>query len=420
MSQTMLTHPGQPDTSVLGKDIHTGEPVTIDQEQRLRGLYVIGKTGSGKTTLLINLILQDIEQGMGVCFFDTHGDAITHILKRLPTDREQDVVLLDLLDDDYAFGLNLFQCNNPNDKKEVSRVSSYVLQVFAKLFTESGDLLKDAPYMAETLQNVIPVLLPPTHPRITLAELPLLLMDETARAKLLAPVNNLYIRTFWNSYNRWRADRQEELTSSTRNRVGNFLRESFVLEIIGQGETMLNFRQIMDEHKILLVRLSREHELITSLIGSIIVGQLANAAFSRADTPEENRVQFNLYADEYQRFSTPVFAELLAEVRKFRVATCVAHQWRGQLDYANRGATLNAANMVVYQVSGEDAKELAPQFERTPPPPAVDWLEEESGEQAVKTYKRNVIGNLLRQGHEDERVTAFRDHCLETYNYAYL
>ncbi len=84
-----------------------------------------------------------------------------------------------------------------------------------------------------------------------------------------------------------------------------------------------------------------------------------------------------------------------------------------QLDKANKGATLNAANLVVYQVSGEDAKELAPQFERTPPPPAVDWLEEESGEQAVKTYKRDVVGHLLRQGHEDERITAFRDGCLE-------
>src|SRR5260370_16946710 len=112
---------------------------------------------------------------------------------------------------------------------------------------------------------------------MTLAELPLLLMDETARAKLLAPVNNLYIRTFWNSYNRWRADRQEELTSSTRNRVGNFLRDSFVLDIIGQGETMLNFLQIMHYHKILLLRLSLPHTLIPHLTRTTIVQPLPNA-----------------------------------------------------------------------------------------------------------------------------------------------
>src|SRR5260221_10954138 len=69
-----------PSYSVLGSDTTTGELVTIDQEQRLTGLYVPGKTGSGKTTLLVNMTLQDIEQGMGLCFFDTHGDAINDIL----------------------------------------------------------------------------------------------------------------------------------------------------------------------------------------------------------------------------------------------------------------------------------------------------------------------------------------------------
>src|SRR5947207_13429094 len=100
--------------SILGKDADTRNLVTLEQEARLRGLYVIGKTGSGKTTLLINLILQDIENGMGLCFFDTHGDAINDILARLPAGREKDVILLDPFDEEYAFGLNLFQCKNPH------------------------------------------------------------------------------------------------------------------------------------------------------------------------------------------------------------------------------------------------------------------------------------------------------------------
>src|SRR5258707_570574 len=103
--------------SILGTDVFTGADVLLDQEQRLKGLYVIGKTGSGKTTLLVNMILQDIEAGRGLCFFDTHGDAITDILRRLPPHREDDVILLDLLDKEHPFGLNLFQCNNPTDEE---------------------------------------------------------------------------------------------------------------------------------------------------------------------------------------------------------------------------------------------------------------------------------------------------------------
>ena len=419
MSQTTLPHPGQPDASVLGEDIHTGEPVTIDQEQRLKGIYLIGKTGAGKTTLLVNMILQDIAQGMGVCFITPHGDAITDILKRLPC-REEDVILLDLLDDEYAFGLNLFQCTNPQDKKEVSRTISHIMEIFAKLFTESGDLIKEAPNMARTLQYVIPVLLAHQSPHMTMAEIPLLIMDEIARPKLLAPITNPMVLSFWQSYHRWKADRQEELTASTMSRLGNFLLDPLIMQIVGQAETTLNFRQIMDNRKILLVKLSREYPLITSLIGSVIISQIANAAFSREDTPDDERIPFMLYADEYQRFATPTFAELLTEVRKYKVATCVAHQARGQLDHTNKVATLNAGTIIVYQVSGDDAKELAPNFQRTPPPPAVDWIAEDSGEKPVKAYKRDVIGHLLQQGHEDERVIAFRNDYLEKLRLASL
>src|SRR5229473_2369340 len=124
------------DASVLGKDIDTGACVTLSQDARLRGLYVIGKPGSGKTTLLVNLVVQDIEQGMGVCFLDPHGDAINDILARLPSHREKDVILLDPFDKGYTFGLNLYQCDDPLDIESFSYTVDYVLQVFAKLFAD--------------------------------------------------------------------------------------------------------------------------------------------------------------------------------------------------------------------------------------------------------------------------------------------
>lgn len=393
---------------VLGKDIITGQLVTLDQEQRLKGLYVIGKTGTGKSTLLVNMILQDIEAGRGLCFLDAAGDAITDILKRLPPYREKDVILLDPLDDYYAFGLNLFQCNNPQDQKEVSRVNSAIMSIFAKLFTESGDLFTEAPTMAETLQNVLPVLFAQQHPHMTMAEIPLLLMDETARLKLLEPLTEPLVKSFWNSYNRWKHEQQEKLIESTRRRVGNFLADPFILAIIGQSETTLNFTKIMDEGKILLIKLSREHELITSLVGSIIVAQIANAAFSRASQREHERVHFHLYADEYQRFSTPTFAELLAEVRKYKIATCVAHQWRSQLDEANRGATLNAANIVVFGVSGEDAEDLAKEFNATPPQSTV--VERQEPKQAPV---QDVLKHLVEKGHSNPIVGRFVSEFLK-------
>src|SRR2546429_9515575 len=118
---------------ILGRDIQTGQFVSISQIARFRGLYAIANTGGGKTTMMVNMALQDIEKGVGVCFFDTHGGAIREILKKLPSHREQDVIYLDLLDKTHVFGLNLLACQNPNDKQEVSRVMSAVTGIFAKL-----------------------------------------------------------------------------------------------------------------------------------------------------------------------------------------------------------------------------------------------------------------------------------------------
>jgi hypothetical protein len=383
------------DCLVLGSDIQTGRYVTLSQEERLKGFYVIGKTGSGKTTLLVNMILQDIEAGRGLCFFDTHGDAITDVLRWLPSHREKDVIFLDLLDKEATFGLNIFQCADPTDDEEVSSLNSAIMGMFAKLFTETGDIFRDAPTLAETLQVSIPVFLAHTNPRMTMAEIPLLLEDDTARKKLLAPVDNFLVEQFWRSYDRLKNELKERKTESTKRRITNFLIDPLALKIVGQSETTIPYRRIMDERKILLVKLSRRHEMLTNLIGSMMVAQIAQAAYSRVDTPEKDRVPFFLYADEYQRFCTPTFAELLAEVRKYKIGTCVAHQFRHQLDRANQGATLNAANMVVYQVSGEDAAELAIQFDSTPPPVEEEIEEEQIGEEEIKTPIRDVLGYLV-------------------------
>ena len=194
------------DASILGKDINSGQLVTLEQEQRLRGLYVIGKTGSGKTTLLVNMILQDIEQGMGVCLIEPHGDSIVEIVKRLPAGREQDVILLDPLDD-YAFGLNLYHCDNPLDDKQVSRTVNYVMEVFAKLFTDGDITFAHFPNMAQVLRNTAYTLI--ANPGMTMAEIPLLLHDDNARARLITQVRNPQVLLFWQRYERKKTQEQE-------------------------------------------------------------------------------------------------------------------------------------------------------------------------------------------------------------------
>ena len=60
-------------SSVIGIDTQTGQRIEIPKSFRLQGLYIIGAPGTGKSGLIENLIIQDIEQGLGVGLLDPHG-----------------------------------------------------------------------------------------------------------------------------------------------------------------------------------------------------------------------------------------------------------------------------------------------------------------------------------------------------------
>ncbi len=381
--------------SVLGIDTTTGQRVAIPQASRRQGMYIIGSPGVGKTGLIENLIVQDIQQGIGVCLLDPHGDLTHAVLSRIPdTQREEKVILLDIADEDYPFGFNLFACDNPKSAKAVQYVVDQVMHIFEKLF----EVDRATPLITEYLRTCTHTLV--VNPGYTMAEIPLLLLNAECRKQLVANVTDPDVLLFWQSYDQMKPSEQREEAASTLRRVREFL-QPLTRNIVGQSKTTIHLRSVMDERKILLVKLDARLPSVTSLIGSMIVAELLNAAYSRSDLPVGKRKQFNLYADEFQRFATEDFATLLTEARKFGIATTIAHQMRDQLDQQNRGATLNVANVVVFKMSGKDADELAGEFDSTPPPPEI------IGWRPILTPKNEVIDHLRKQGHTNAHVSAF-------------
>jgi hypothetical protein len=392
--------------SVVGIDTITNKPVTISQALRRQGLYMIGANGTGKTGLILNLVIQDIEQGLGVCVLDPHGDLTHDILARLPSTRmvdgvkrqtEDDVILLDLADAaNFPFGLNLFTCPDISDPLMVQYTVDRVMHVFEKLY----GVTRETPLIMEYLRNCTFTIV--YNQGYTMAEIPLLLMDEQFRRRLVDGVRDTDVTLFWKQYASMRPSDQIEQAAPILRRVREFL-QPLSRPIVGQVNTTINLRTIMDERKILLVKLDNQLEAVTSLIGSVIVALILNAAYSRVDTPVQKRKQFNVYADEFQRFATPDFATLLTEARKFGIATTIAHQIRDQLDPEdkNRGASLNVASLIVLKISGADAQELAAEFDCSPPPPQV------IGREPLLVPKQDIVKHLLEHGHIDQRHVPF-------------
>lgn len=155
-----------------------------------------------------------------------------------------------------------------------------------------------------------------------------------------------------------------------------------------------------------MILLSPQLEEMSRLIGAAVIGELLMAAFSRVDTDEDKRRQFNLYCDEYQRFATSDFRSFIDEARKFKVAITLSHQSLSQLDEESRTAATGAVNMIVFRVRREDGQELAKSFDTTPSQVVI-------GEEPIRAPVSDVIGHLVKRGHTDARVTRFGQSYLQ-------
>jgi hypothetical protein len=409
----------------LVKDPQTGEYketrdyVDVPQASRRQGLYIIGIQGTGKTGLIENLMLQDIKQGLGVCLLDPHGDLTNAVLSRLPAEREQDVVFLDLAEYRYPFGINLFTCADPSNPAAVSEAASKVMHIFKKLWGKGGIVVEDAwgVLLEEILWNTTLTFLEASKDTVyTMAEIPLLLEEREFRNHVVNHITNRHVKRYWvHKYNPLSEKDQREEIRSTLNRVNAFLTQPIVEHIVGQARTTIDFRAIMDERKILLVKLSKRHEAVTALIGSMVIAGLLNAAYSRTDLPVNKRKQFNIYADEFQNFATDDFTTLLEEARKFGIGISIAHQNRGQLEFSLKDRIRSVANLVVFKINSKDADELAGEFDITPQeaweeefePIRFERVEEQVAdevEEEIEEISHTPFDHLERGSHRSAKV----------------
>src|SRR5947209_6213171 len=184
-------------SSKLGIDIQSGKPVELHKPTRTQGLFAIGTPGVGKSGLFENLISQDIQQDIGLCALDIARDLTDSVLARIPDKkREEKVILFDLEDVSYPYGLNLLTCSDPANEDTVAETRSLVLHVFEKVYGISSD----TPQMYEYLFNCVSTLI--VNPGYTLLDIRPLLTNKAFRKKLVSHVTDVDVLSFWVRFDR--------------------------------------------------------------------------------------------------------------------------------------------------------------------------------------------------------------------------
>jgi hypothetical protein len=340
------------------------------------------------------MAIADAQAGRGFCVVEPHGQLVEEILGAVPRHRLNDIVFLDVEDYEFPFGLNLFEVSEPSTIRTQAAVASFISHTFEVLWSAGFE----TPRLMQNLRSVARTLI--ANPGSHFGDIPLLYSSEEVRARMLANVTNPHILTFWEEYERLNFRDRRAFTESTLNKVTAFLDEPMIQHILFQSKTTIYFRYIMDNSKILLIKLSPQFEEASRLIGAVIIGKILMTAFSRADTPEDKRVQYNLYCDEFHRFASSDFATLISEARKFRISTILSHQVLSQLSEATRASVLASGNLIVFRVSGDDSRVLSRSFDTTP-------ARIINGEEVVRAPVADVLSHLVRRGHDDPRLARY-------------
>jgi CxxC-x17-CxxC domain-containing protein len=336
----------------------------IKRRDRRQHVYILGKSGTGKSALMFNMIIQNIQNGEGVCMVDPHGENVEAILSAIPPNRVKDVVYFNPADADHHIGFNVLELIDPQYKH---LVASGLMGIFTKIWANAWSAR-----MEYILNNAILALL--DTPGTTLLGIPRMLVDKDYRQKIISNLKDPVIKAFWvHEYEAWQDKFRNEAIAPIQNKVGQFLSTSIIRNVVGQSISTINIFNIMNEGKIFLVNVSKGRigEDNSALLGGMIITKIQLAAMERVRIPEDERKDFYLYVDEFQNFVTDAFAGILSEARKYRLNLTVAHQYTAQLvsdkSSAVRDAVFgNVGTMIVFRVGADDAdfleKEFDPEF----------------------------------------------------------
>ncbi len=345
----------------IGETIFRGKKVRFgmrNEDDRLRHMYLIGKTGTGKSTLLEMMAMQDIMDGAGIGILDPHGETIDKMLERIPDNRIDDVVVIDPSDFDRPVGLNLLEISDASQK---NLMASALVAAIKQHFDYSW-----GPRLEYLLNYALLTLL--EVPGTSLLGITRLLEDKNYQNFILHFVNDPVVKKFWETEYKEMKGNQKLVTEAIapiQNKVNRFLASSTIRNILGQKQSTIDLWDIMNNQKILLINLSKGKIGAdnANLLGALLVSRIQFMALQRANIPYELRKPFYLYVDEFQNFATGSFEEILSESRKYKLGLYLTHQYTAQLPEEILSAVFgNVGTIATFSLGAPDAAVLANEF----------------------------------------------------------
>ena len=325
--------------------------IRMPVNQMLKHAFLAGTTGSGKTSTLLSIMIHMIDdlehspnQAPGFTFLDPHGGAIETLLSYIPKNLYPKLHIIPLGHTDRPRGFNLFQAAHVDARESLTGEFVTTLQ---QLFPGSR------PRAEHYLRNAVLSLL--SVPPQTVLGIIDIFFHETYRKKIL-PDLDMHLRHFWMEEFAQIKNFGEHL-GPILNKLGALTTYPTSRRMLGQLQSSINTRQIMDEGHIVLIDGSGCVPDLLKILASLF---FIDYHFTCRKRPQHQSKAHFFFADECHLFATDILTKILAEDRKFGLSLFLATQYLSQLSDRILEAILgNVGTLMLLQLGGPDADKLS-------------------------------------------------------------
>jgi len=353
-------------------------PVHLSPEAMSAHILLIGKTQKGKSVLMQHLVhaaFQDPE--CAVVVIDPHGDLVSSCLGIIPRSRVVDTIYVDFSHEERVVGVNLLDVNQG---RSADKIVSNLVHVCSLIWADYwGPRMEDAFRAGVRTLLEVNAQLPRGEKQFTILDLPALYELRSFRNRLLHQyVHEVETLRWWIGYYDQLYDSLKmDVINPVQTKIHRFSTSSVVRRIVGQSDSTVDFREILEQRRIVLINTASGviGEDAGGLLGAVLLDNLNVTVREQMKLPPEERARVMVFIDEFQSIPGVDYGSLLAELAKMGANFVLATQSLAQLDLMDRHQRFstralrptvlaNVDTLFVFQTSAEDARALVGELDR--------------------------------------------------------